>query len=51
MFNVSKGDGPLFFGFGKGGMDIKNYSFMVRNGEFNDSKVGVMPVQQSKSSM
>lgn len=37
VFNVSEGDGPLFFGFGQGGMDIKNYSFMVRNGEFKEA--------------
>lgn len=39
MFNVSEGDGPLFFGFRKGGMNIKEHSFMVRNGELCDSKV------------
>ena len=40
MFDVSEGDGPLFFDFVKLGVNIKKYSFVVRDGEIRDVKVG-----------
>ena len=40
MFDVSEGDGPLFFDFVKLGVNVKKYSFLVRDGEIRDVKVG-----------
>ena len=40
MFGVSEGDGPLFLDFVKLGVNVKKYSFVVRDGEICDFKVG-----------
>ena len=40
MFDVSEGDGLLFFDFVKLGVNVKKYSFVVKDGEICDVKAG-----------
>jgi len=53
VFNVSEGDGPLFFGFRKGGINIsKSTALWSEMGNSVTARLkGMIPVQQSKSSM
>ena len=39
VFDVSEGDGPFLFHFGKGGTDFKEHNFVIGDGELGNSKV------------